>query len=99
MDIFGINLDKDSRCAHYHGPNDIVSLKCGHCHKYYACFKCHDELESHTFVPISINDQAPVVCGHCHTKLTFKEYNSGSCSYCNHPFNSNCKKHYSIYFS
>lgn len=98
MEIFGINLDKDSRCTHYHGDNDVVALKCNKCQKYYACYKCHDELESHSFVPIAIDEPSPVLCGHCYSKLTFEEYQLGHCITCNHTFNPNCKKHSTIYF-
>ncbi|HHL9829812.1 TPA: hypothetical protein ACRBSW_001437 [Streptococcus pyogenes] len=39
-DCFGIDLDQEYRCLHYHTPLDIVGLKCAFCQTYYACYHC-----------------------------------------------------------
>ena len=49
MKIYGIQLDQAGRCRHYHSEADVVALRCCQCHKYYACYKCHDESENHDF--------------------------------------------------
>jgi len=99
MKLYGIDLDIEGRCIHYNNFSDIVCLKCGQCHKYYACYKCHNALESHSFLPININDNSPIICGKCRNILSYKKYEIGNCCYCQHPFNLKCKKHSSIYFS
>ncbi|MHC3838446.1 CHY zinc finger protein, partial [Streptococcus thermophilus] len=34
--IYGLLVDNESRCQHYHTDLDIVALKCFDCLKYYA---------------------------------------------------------------
>ncbi|HPI99453.1 MAG TPA: CHY zinc finger protein [Enterococcus sp.] len=99
MIIYGIEIDGNGRCLHYHQENNIVGLKCNKCKKYYACYQCHNTYESHTFEPIAVSDTAPVICGHCHTTLTFFQYKKGACPYCQAKFNPNCQLHETIYFS
>src|SRR5215475_9988051 len=41
--VRGINLDSQTRCAHYHGPTDIIAFKLKCCRQYYACKDCHAE--------------------------------------------------------
>ncbi len=36
--IYGDLIDKETRCIDYHGPTDIVALKCFACQKYYPFF-------------------------------------------------------------
>lgn len=98
MEIKGLNLDKAGRCRHYHTELDIVALLCEACQCYYACHLCHDELESHAFQASNHSAEKPVLCGNCLSTLSFDDYQKGSCPKCQHRFNPNCKKHYSIYF-
>lgn len=97
--IFGIDLDSQSRCVHYHGSNDIVALKCQACQKYYACYHCHDEMEGHAFMATDASEAFPVICGACHSFLSKKEYDLKICPNCQNPFNPECAKHSSIYFN
>lgn len=96
--FFGVGIDKDSRCQHYHSEVDVVALKCGQCQRYYACYECHDTLEDHGFVAMHRAELYPVLCGACRNCLSQEEYKGGSCPYCAHPFNPNCSLHDSIYF-
>lgn len=48
----GLLVDDEGRCVHYHGEKDIVSLQCYECKKYYACYQCHNAIETHVFRPI-----------------------------------------------
>ncbi len=48
----GLLVDDESRCVHYHSEKDIVSLQCYECKKYYACYQCHNTMETHVFLPI-----------------------------------------------
>lgn len=96
--ILGIQLDEAGRCYHYHSNSDVVALKCDDCKQFYACYHCHNQLEEHPFQAIAITDSSPVLCGKCQTTLSFTEYQKGNCPHCHHPFNPNCKHHYTIYF-
>ncbi len=76
-DCFGIDLDQEYRCLHYHTPLDIVGLKCAFCQTYYACYHCHDQLTDHAFVPTGHQETSPVICGHCRKLLSLAEYGCG----------------------
>ncbi|EOH98984.1 hypothetical protein UAY_02253 [Enterococcus moraviensis ATCC BAA-383] len=101
--IVGATVDKEGRCRHYDSSVDVVANKCYFCKKYYACFQCHDENETHQFLawPISKNPNEKVVlCGACQTELTAMEYQKhSSCLNCGHLFNQNCSLHSQIYFN
>lgn len=96
--IYGKGLDTDGRCIHYHTEKDVAALLCGRCRKYYACFSCHDELEDHPFKATEPEEQYPVLCGCCRSRLTKKEYETGSCPHCGAAFNPRCSLHKDIYF-
>lgn len=97
-DCFGIDLDQEYRCLHYHTTLDIVGLKCAFCQTYYACYHCHDQLTEHAFVPTGPAEMFPVMCGHCRKLLSRAEYECGHCPYCQSPFNPACHRHKDIYF-
>ncbi|XCY62422.1 CHY zinc finger protein [Streptococcus iniae] len=99
MMVFGIGLDAQSRCVHYHSLTDIVALKCQVCQKYYACYHCHDEMENHPFATTDTSEALPVICGACRTFLSRKEYETKACPNCQKPFNPECARHSSIYFN
>lgn len=101
MKIYGYTVDNVGRCKHYHGENDIISIKFKCCNKYYPCFKCHEESENHKMLPWPQEefDQYAILCGNCKKELTINEYlNNGKCIYCHSGFNPNCSLHYHIYF-
>ena len=95
--IYGIEVDESGRCYHYHQDNDIAGLKCSTCHKYFACYECHDELMGHHFTACDKNS-SPVICGKCQTLINFEEYEKGKCPSCQTEFNPNCHLHWGIYF-
>ena len=45
--VRGVGLDFQTRCAHYHGPTDIIAIKMKCCGEYYACKDCHDAFAGH----------------------------------------------------
>lgn len=96
--ILGIDTDSCGRCLHYHNENDIAALLCDHCKKYYACFKCHDELCDHPFAPVCIRNTQPVMCGQCKNYLTYEQYQQHHCPFCQANFNPRCELHQYIYF-
>jgi uncharacterized CHY-type Zn-finger protein len=100
--VLGVALDAHSRCAHYHGPTDIVAIKFKCCGAYYACKDCHDALAGH---PISVWPEAQwnelaIRCGACETILTIRAYLDGppACPSCGAAFNPRCRYHHHLYF-
>lgn len=96
--IYGIGLDSEGRCLHYHTKCDVVALKCNKCKEYFVCYQCHNQLQNHPFKLVSKEDVAPVIRGSCRHFLTFAEYKKGACPYCHHAFNPKCQVHETIYF-
>ncbi|NVY95734.1 hypothetical protein HU830_00725 [Lactobacillus sp. DCY120] len=96
--ILGLEVDQDGRCLHYHQSTDIVGLYCSQCHRYYACYLCHQALCQHPFCPSSKTSGWPVLCGSCRQRLTFEQYQKGYCPFCQSPFNPRCQLHEEIYF-
>nr|WP_125551224.1 CHY zinc finger protein [Loigolactobacillus jiayinensis] len=98
--IYGLALDAAGRCQHYHTDNDIVANKCAQCQQYFACYHCHDALRDHHFVPLPTTTTGKVVCcGNCQHELTWRQYQTGACPFCQHAFNPRCALHHAIYFT
>ena len=101
-EVHGIDLDPATRCAHYHGPTDIMAIKMKCCGSYYACKDCHADLADHPIEVWPENEwsQKAILCGACGVELTVRQYlNSTSlCPSCRAPFNPKCRRHYHLYF-
>ncbi|CAH1850663.1 CHY zinc finger protein [Convivina intestini] len=95
--IYGLDLDQQGRCHHYHQANDIAALKCTQCQQYYACYQCHNALADHLFVACDPND-LPVLCGVCQQLMNYNQYVTGVCPSCQSAFNPKCSLHRDIYF-
>jgi uncharacterized CHY-type Zn-finger protein len=100
--VRGVDLDPQTRCAHYHKAVDVIAIKMKCCGVYYACKDCHDALAGHTIAvwPRSEWDQLAVLCGTCGTELTVREYMNcaNQCPACQAAFNPGCRNHYEFYF-
>lgn len=102
-EVFGLDLDAQTRCRHYHGPTDIIAIKMKCCGKYYACKDCHEEQAGHAIEvwprPEWLSTKA-VVCGACKSELTVSEYFEceAVCPKCSANFNPRCSNHYHFYF-
>lgn len=100
--VRGVDVDPETRCAHYHTERDVVAFRFACCEPYYPCFRCHEELEDHGAVPWPRErfDEPSVLCGACDTALTVPEYLAGeySCPACGAAFNPGCEKHADLYF-
>ena len=101
--VRGVGLDFQTRCAHYHGPTDIIAIKMKCCGEYYACKDCHDAFAGH---PIDVWreaewDEKAVLCGACQSEMTIREYleSDHRCGVCQAQFNPKCKNHYHYYFA
>lgn len=99
--VHGLNIDAQTRCAHYHSEIDIISIKFYCCGEYYACYKCHLEEVDHpaTKWPEEKWGEHAILCGNCRHELTIHEYMESSCCLkCKHAFNEKCSLHYPLYF-
>jgi uncharacterized CHY-type Zn-finger protein len=100
--IHGRDLDDQGRCAHYHTLRDIVAIKFSCCLRYYACYECHRDGESHAARRWSAADfdTTAILCGECRNELTIAQYLACGfvCPFCCSEFNPGCVNHYSLYF-
>src|ERR1043165_278670 len=100
--VFGLTVDDQTRCVHYHSPLDIIAIRFKCCHQYYPCFSCHEESAGHGAIPWPKNewDGKAVLCGSCSNELTIHQYmvSGNVCPYCQAGFNPGCAKHYHLYF-
>ena len=100
--VRGLDLDAETRCAHWHSPLDIIALRMWCCGTYYACRDCHDSLADHPakVVPRARFDQPAVLCGACGTELSVNAYLAcdSRCPACGAGFNPGCHKHLDLYF-
>lgn len=101
-DVHGVELDPQTRCAHWHSPLDIIAIKMKCCGEYYACKDCHDALAGHasTVWPVREWDSKAVLCGACGTELSVRDYLrcDNVCPTCGAGFNPGCRNHYHFYF-
>lgn len=100
--VRGLDLDPQTRCAHWHGAFDIVALKMRCCGTYYACRDCHDALAGHPaeLWPRDEQDARAVLCGACWIEMSIAAYLAcdDHCPACAAPFNPGCKLHRRLYF-
>ena len=100
--VRGVDLDPQSRCAHYHGPWDIIAIKMKCCGTYFACKDCHQALADHevrVWPKTEWNERA-ILCGSCGEEQTIEQYLAGrsTCPNCHANFNPNCSRHHGFYF-
>jgi uncharacterized CHY-type Zn-finger protein len=101
-EVRGVELDAQTRCAHYHSPLDVIAIRMKCCGVFYACKDCHIALADHPIQvwPREEWDQLAVLCGVCGHELTIAEYMASgyACPGCHAAFNPGCRKHYGFYF-
>lgn len=101
-EIFGNDVDPQTRCGHYKSDLDIIAIKFRCCGKWFPCISCHDELADHPPLvwPLAARDSEAVLCGVCGRLLTIAEYLScdSACTGCGRSFNPGCANHYHLYF-
>lgn len=102
-EVRGIDLDAQTRCAHYRTALDIIAIKMKCCGMYYACKQCHEELAGHAIEvwPQAEWNELAVLCGACHGELSIESYMASgyACPSCGAGFNPGCRNHYQFYFA
>jgi uncharacterized CHY-type Zn-finger protein len=100
--VRGIDVDTETRCAHYHSVIDVIAIRMRCCGEYYACKDCHEALAGHAIKvwPHKEWDERAVLCGVCKAELTVNEYLQcgNRCPRCAAHFNPGCRNHYHFYF-
>ncbi|MFR0637655.1 CHY zinc finger protein [Arthrobacter sp. LS16] len=99
--VRGVDMDSQTRCAHYRQLIDVIALRHACCDAWYPCHLCHRELADHPAVPwpAARGTEPAVLCGVCGHEMTAAEYlGTGSCPACQALFNPGCKAHAPLYF-
>jgi len=100
--VRGVELDHETRCAHWRSARDVVAIKMRCCGIYYACKDCHDALAGHApgLWPQAQWDEKAVLCGVCGYQMSVRQYMdcADTCPSCGACFNPGCKSHYRFYF-
>lgn len=103
VEVIGLNVDEETRCAHYHSDRDIVAIKFKCCGDWFPCYECHAELVGHTAVVWAKEefDTLAILCGACGHQLTVREYLDcdSVCLQCRRQFNPGCADHLHFYFA
>ncbi|KAF2197127.1 hypothetical protein GQ43DRAFT_220720 [Delitschia confertaspora ATCC 74209] len=101
--VHGIDLTPLTQCTHYSSPLDIIAIKHACCNRFYACIKCHNELETSHEPRVWKEeqwDEKVVLCGKCKRVWSADEYMGcgSACPGCGGNFNPGCKGHWGLYF-
>ncbi len=100
--VRGVAVDAETRCAHYHGPADVIAMRFACCGEWFPCIRCHQEVAGHdvTVWPLHERDREAVLCGICRLRLTIAEYMAcdSICPACGAAFNPGCSNHWHYYF-
>ncbi|HAY44216.1 MAG TPA: hypothetical protein DCY59_12040 [Micrococcaceae bacterium] len=100
-EVYGVEVDAQTRCAHYHQLIDVIAIKHYCCGKYYPCHLCHEETAGHRAIlwPAERIADPAVLCGVCSLQLSVNEYlKTNTCPRCDALFNPGCKLHRQLYF-
>lgn len=100
--VLGVDVDVQTRCAHWRSPLDIVAIRMKCCGVYWACKDCHAALAGHAIEvwPRAAWEERAVLCGACGAELTIRGYlaSPDACPACDAPFNPGCRHHHHCYF-
>lgn len=100
--VYGVEIDEQTRCAHWNSELDIIAIKFKCCERWYPCFECHSAVANHSAKvwPLVERSAKAILCGACGHRLAITEYLecNSKCPKCAHEFNPGCAKHYHLYF-
>ena len=101
--VVGVDVDAETRCAHYHTDRDVIAIRFPCCETFYPCFRCHEACVDHDAErwPRDWFDEPAVLCGVCGFELTVRGYLDGDyqCPDCGAAFNPGCRRHADRYFA
>lgn len=101
--VSGVDVDAQTRCAHYHTDHDVIAIQFACCGDYYPCFQCHNACVDHEPKrwPPKRFDERAVLCGICGVELTIQDYLDceNQCPDCEASFNPGCRDHLDRYFA
>lgn len=100
--LCGVDVDRETRCAHWDDEVDVVALQFVCCGIYYPCSDCHAETTDHEprRWPTDRFDESAVLCGVCGETMTVSTYFdcADTCPSCGASFNHGCREHRHLYF-
>ncbi|WP_138004487.1 CHY zinc finger protein [Halalkalirubrum salinum] len=100
--LAGVDVDEQTRCAHYSTDRDVIAIRFPCCNAYYPCFRCHEAIAEHPTEqwPRDRFDEPAVLCGRCRSTLSVREYLDceHECPNCGAAFNPGCLTHSPRYF-
>lgn len=101
--VHGIDVDEETRCAHWHGADDVIALRMHCCKRWFPCYECHEVLvadHSASPWPRAQREAEAVLCGACGKTLQIDEYLvcQSRCPDCAAAFNPGCVRHWHLYF-
>lgn len=100
--VRGLDVDPETRCAHYDSDRDVLAFAFPCCEPYYPCYRCHDAIADHdrTLWPRAARDRRAVLCGACGARSSIAAYLADplACPACGVPFNPGCHEHHDRYF-
>ncbi|WP_096390311.1 CHY zinc finger protein [Halopenitus persicus] len=100
--VRGVDVDPETRCAHYRSDVDVVTFRFACCDAYFPCFRCHAETTAHDAVPWPRDrfDEPAVLCGACGETLAPTAYLAAdhACPACGAAYNPGCRAHHDRYF-
>ena len=100
-EVRGVDVDEETRCAHYGTVRDVVAIRFPCCGTYYPCHRCHEAVAAHDADrwPLERRAEPTVLCGACGAELAVQEYlGVDACPECSTRFNPGCADHYHLYF-
>ena len=102
IEVRGLEVDAQTRCAHWRSELDVVAIKMACCREYWACKDCHEQLAGHAIAAWARKDwdTRAVLCGVCGVQMTIREYRDSEarCPGCGAGFNPACSRHHYFYF-
>jgi uncharacterized CHY-type Zn-finger protein len=101
-EVYGVDVDQETRCAHWNSELDIIAIKFKCCGRWFPCYDCHASIADHPadVWPATERSTEAVLCGACGRQLTIAEYLEcdSACPECEKAFNPGCARHYHLYF-
>jgi uncharacterized CHY-type Zn-finger protein len=100
--VHGVEVDPETRCAHYATDRDVIAIRFACCGDYYPCDECHATYVDHDARRWSREafDTVAVLCGVCGAHHTITAYRAASdgCPDCGAAYNPGCRTHHHRYF-